>query len=125
MRMPRPAFYIFKCEHSSSSTRMKKPSCVNENTKDLFQHLSMKLTEKGLISTVLPIKTACLNRCKMGPVMLVEPGHYMYVYLTKEKIDRIVTEHILGGKVVQEFVIDAGLWDEPISPADMKQQMGM
>jgi (2Fe-2S) ferredoxin len=57
--------------------------------------------------------------------MLVEPGHTMYAGLTKEKIDRIVSEHILGGNVVEEFLIDAEMWDEPISPADMKKQMGM
>jgi (2Fe-2S) ferredoxin len=57
--------------------------------------------------------------------MLVEPGHTMYAGLTKEKIDTIVQEHILGGNVVEEFVIDAEMWDEPISPADMKKQMGM
>jgi len=56
---------------------------------------------------------------------LVEPGHTMYAGLTKEKIDRIVEEHILGGNVVEEFVIDSEMWDEPISPADMKKQMGM
>jgi (2Fe-2S) ferredoxin len=30
----------------------------------------------------------------------------MYAGLTKEKIDRIVQEHIIGGNVVEEYVID-------------------
>jgi len=57
--------------------------------------------------------------------MLVEPGHTMYVGLNKEKIDRIIEEHILGGNVVQEYVISDEMWDAPISPADAKKQMGM
>jgi (2Fe-2S) ferredoxin len=57
--------------------------------------------------------------------MLVEPGHTMYTRLTKEKIDRIVEEHIIGGNVVEEYVIDSEVWDAPISPSDMKKQMGM
>ena len=76
------------------------------------------------MGTVQPIRTSCMNRCSSGPVMLVEPGHTMYVGLTKDKIDRIVAEHIIGGKVVDEFVIDAEEWDEAISPADMRKQMG-
>jgi (2Fe-2S) ferredoxin len=56
--------------------------------------------------------------------MLVEPGHIMYAGLTKEKIDRIVAEHIIGGNVVEEFVIEAELWDEAISPKEMQKQMG-
>lgn len=57
--------------------------------------------------------------------MLVEPGHTMYAGLTKEKIDRIIDEHIIGGNVVEEFLISKEMWDTAISPADMKKQMGM
>ena len=106
---------------------MPKPSCVSQNdpeSQQLFQNLAQTLMQKGIIGTVQPIQTGCLNRCQQGPVMLVEPGHTMYVGLTKEKIDRIVAEHIIGGKVVEEFVIDSELWDEPISPTEMQKQMG-
>ncbi len=123
MGLPQPAFYIFKCEQSSPPG-MPKPSCVNANTQDLFQHLAQTLMQKGIIGTVQPIRSACLNRCNVGPVMLVEPGHVMYTQLDKAKIDRIIDEHIIGGKVVEEYVIDSELWDEPISPADMAAQMG-
>jgi (2Fe-2S) ferredoxin len=75
--------------------------------------------QKSIIGTVTPIQTGCLNRCQQGPVMLVEPGHTMYVGLTKEKIDRIIDEHIIGGNVVSEFVIPDEVWGEPISPASV------
>jgi len=77
------------------------------------------------MGTVQPIRTGCMNRCQSGPIMLVEPGHTMYAGLTKDKIDRIIEEHIVGGNVVQEFVIPEEMWDTAISPADMKKQMGM
>jgi (2Fe-2S) ferredoxin len=51
--------------------------------------------------------------------MLVEPGHTMYVELTKEKIDRIVDEHIIGGNVVNEYVIADEMWGEAIPPSQM------
>jgi len=104
---------------------MPKPSCVTPATQDLFQHLASSLMKNGIMGTVQPIRTSCLNRCSSGPVMLVEPGHTMYAGLTKEKIDRIVEEHIMNGNVVEEFVIDSEMWDAPITPADMKKQMGM
>jgi len=75
--------------------------------------------QKGIIGTVTPIQTGCLNRCQQGPVMLVEPGHTMYVGLTKEKIDRIIDEHIIGGNVVEEYVIPAEVWGEPVAPSEM------
>jgi (2Fe-2S) ferredoxin len=65
-----------------------------------------------------------MNRCNVGPIMLVEPGHVMYAGLTKEKINEIIDRHIIGGEVVQEYVIPSELWDAPITPADMMKQMG-
>jgi len=123
MGIPQPAFYIFKCEQSSPPG-MPKPSCVNDETKDLFQHLGQTLMQKGLIGTVQPIRTSCLNRCQQGPVMLVEPGHHMYVGLTKEKITRIIDEHIIGGKVVEEYLIPKEFWDEAISPMEAMKMAG-
>lgn len=123
MGIPQPAFYIFKCEQSAPPG-MPKPSCVTKDTQDLFQHLATTLMKEGIMGTVQPIRTGCMNRCQNGPVMLVEPGHTMYTALTKEKIERIVQEHIIGGNIVEEYVIDSEMWDTPISPADMKKQMG-
>ena len=127
MGIPQPAFYMFKCEQSAPPG-MPKPSCVsaqNPESQQLFQYLAQKLMQEGIMGTVQPIRTGCMNRCNVGPIMLVEPGHTMYTGLTKEKIDRIVKEHIMEGNVVEEFVIDSELWDAAISPADMKKQMGM
>ncbi len=123
MGIPQPSFYIFKCQQSAPPG-MPKPSCVRPDNQDLFQHLAQTLMQKGIIGTVQPIQTGCLNRCNVGPVMLVEPGHVMYTGLDKEKITRIIDEHIIGGNIVEEYVIDSELWDAPITPADMQKQMG-
>ena len=119
--IPQPAFYIFKCQQSAPPG-MPKPSCVSQNdpeSQQLFQYLAQSLMMKGIIGTVQPVQTGCLNRCQQGPVMLVEPGHTMYVGLTKEKIDRIIEEHIIGGNVVKEYVIAEEMGGEPTLPASI------
>ena len=119
--IPQPSFFILKCEQSAPPG-MPKPSCVkaeDKESQELFQHLAQSLMMKGIVGTVAPVKTGCLNRCALGPVMLVEPGHTMYVGLTKEKIDKIIDEHIIGGNVVSEYVVPEAMWGEPISPASL------
>lgn len=76
------------------------------------------------MGTVQPIQTSCLNRCNVGLIMLVEPGHFLYTNLTKEKVERIIDEHIVGGNVVSEYLIPDELWDEAITPSDIMAQMG-
>ena len=119
--IPQPAFFILKCEQSAPPG-MPKPSCVKADdpkSQELFQHLAQSLMMKGIVGTVSPVKTGCLNRCALGPVMLVEPGHTMYVGLTKEKIDKIIDEHIIGGNVVSEYVVPDEMWGDPIDPASL------
>ena len=119
--IPQPAFYIFKCQQSAPAG-MPKPSCVkagDQESQELFGYMAQQLMTKGIMGTVQPIQTSCLGRCQQGPVMLVEPGHTMYVGLNKEKIDRIIDEHLIGGNVVQEYVIPEEFWGEPISPQNM------
>ena len=44
--------------------------------------------------------------------------------LLKKKLIELFAEHIIGGNVVNEYVIDDEMWDTAISPADMQKQMG-
>jgi (2Fe-2S) ferredoxin len=48
----------------------------------------------------------------------------MYVGLTKEKITRIIDEHIIGGKVVEEYLIPSEFWDEALSPMEAMKMAG-
>ena len=119
--IPQPAYYIFKCQQSAPPG-MPKPSCVSHSdpeSQQLFQYMAQLMMMKGLISTVQPVQTGCLGRCQQGPVMLVEPGHSMYVGLTKEKIDRIIEEHIIGGNVVEEYLIPEEYWGEAVAPSEL------
>lgn len=122
--IPQPAFYLFTCS-VERPVGFPKGSCIKPDNRDLIQYMAQKLMTSGVMGTVQLVPTNCLNRCNMGPVMMVEPGHTMYVGLTKEKFDKILDEHILGGQVVEEFVIAEEMWGEAISPAQMKKMAGM
>ena len=122
--MPQPAFYLFMCSVERPPS-FPRPSCIKPESRDLFQYLGQKLMTKGIINTVVPVQSGCMNRCGQGPVLMVEPGHHMYVGLTKEKIDRIVDEHILEGKPVEEYLIPSEAWGNPISPKEMQKMAGV
>jgi len=88
---------------------------VDKALDDLFNHAAQSLMKAGIMGPVQIVRTSCLGRCQMGPVMLVEPGHFMYSHLSKEKIDKIVEEHILGGNPVEEYLIPSQYWGEAVS----------
>ena len=42
--IPQPTFYVFKCEQSAPPG-MPKPSCVTDESRDLFNHFAQKLMQ--------------------------------------------------------------------------------
>lgn len=46
-------------------------------------------------------KTSCLGPCELGPVLQVWPEGTYYGGVDEEGVDRIVAEHLIGGRVVE------------------------
>lgn len=68
------------------------------------------VNKAGLAEKVAVTQTGCIGICQYEPVVEVfEEGKekVTYVKLTPEKADRIVKEHLVGGKVVSEYTIGA------------------
>ncbi len=66
------------------------------------------VNREGLADSVTVSQTGCIGICQYEPVVEVfQPGKekVTYVKMTAEKAERVVKEHIKGGKVVEEYTI--------------------
>lgn len=65
---------------------------------------------KRNIHDVTVSQTGCIGMCKLEPIVDVYmPGKekVSYVLVSPEKVPRIIAEHIVNGRPVQEFTIGA------------------
>lgn len=60
-------------------------------------------TESGE-GSVLRSKVDCLRVCERGPIAVVYPEGVWYHSVDEEAVDRIVDEHLVGGRVVEDLV---------------------
>ncbi|MBQ9780086.1 MAG: (2Fe-2S) ferredoxin domain-containing protein [Clostridia bacterium] len=64
------------------------------------------VNREGLASSVTVSQTGCIGICQYEPVVEVfQPGKekVTYVKMTAEKAEKVIAEHIKGGKVVEEY----------------------
>ena len=63
---------------------------------------------EGLNDKVLVSQTGCVGLCQYEPIVEVYTGDaekVTYVKMTVEKAEKVLKEHLVGGKIVEEYTI--------------------
>lgn len=101
--------HIFVCTNSRPPGH-KRGCCQEKGAESLRNYMKARAKELGLSGPggVRVNMAGCLDRCELGPAMVVYPEAVWYSPKTNADIDEILESHIQGGRPVARLMMKEG-----------------
>lgn len=95
--------HIFCCVNERSPGHIRG-SCANKKSMQFRAYLKARIKAAGI--TGIRVNAAgCLDRCELGPVLVIYPDNVWYTYRSNEDLDEIVRTHIIDGELVERLIL--------------------
>jgi len=102
---PRPYYsrHVFCCvnERAAGHTR---GCCKEKGAEKLRDYLKARVKQAGL-KDVRINQSGCLDRCELGPTMVIYPEGVWYSYATEADLDEILETHLIRGGRVKRLML--------------------
>jgi len=102
---PAPYFetHIFCCVNERPAGH-KRGCCKSRGAEPLRNYMKARAKELG-IANIRVNQSGCLDRCELGPTMVIYPEGIWYSYHTVEDAEEILQRHLLNGERVERLML--------------------
>lgn len=76
--------------------------CAEKDAEKLRDYMKLKVKEAGIEGTRVN-QSGCLDRCELGPCMVIYPEGIWYACKTRDDVDEVIREHLKNGRVVERL----------------------
>lgn len=98
---------LFFDHHIFCCTNRREPGnsrgcCAEKDAEGLRDYMKKRVKALGIQRA--RVNTAgCLDRCELGPCLVIYPEGVWYQCRTRADIDEVITEHLQQGRIVERL----------------------
>lgn len=102
---PKPYYrvHVFCCTNVRPEGH-PRGCCSAKGSVPLRDYMKEQARKLGLADVRVNI-AGCLDRCELGPTMVIYPDGVWYRYASKEDLDEILTRHVRDGGRVERLML--------------------
>ncbi len=98
---------MFFKNHIFCCTNRREPGhtrgcCAEKDGEQLRDYMKTRIKQLGIASTRVN-NAGCLDRCELGPCIVIYPESVWYAPKTKADIDEIISLHLQQGRIVERL----------------------
>lgn len=98
--------HVFCCTNQRPGGH-PRGSCAGRGSAKLRDYMKARAKELGLESTRIN-SAGCLDRCELGPAVVVYPDGVWYRMESTGDVDAILEQHLRDGRPVQHLMLKEG-----------------
>jgi (2Fe-2S) ferredoxin len=95
--------HIFCCTNERAAGH-ERGCCKSKGGEKLRNHMKRRAKELGIEGTRVN-GAGCLDRCELGPVIVIYPEGIWYSPKTEADCDEILTQHLQNGERVERLML--------------------
>lgn len=78
--------------------------CISSKSIEFVEALKEELAKNELTDKVNIVKTGCFGLCAQGPIVIIYPEAVFYHHVQAKHAKKIVSEHLIKGKLVEKLL---------------------
>jgi (2Fe-2S) ferredoxin len=113
------ARHVFCCTNERQPGH-KRGCCAEKGAEELREYMKAQCKSLGLAGRAVRVNSAgCLDRCELGPNLVIYPEGVWYTYNSKVDLDEIIRVHLIeGGRVARLMLLP-----QDVLPQDRERRL--
>lgn len=103
-RDPYYRLHVFICTNQRVEGH-RRGCCHRRGATGLRDYMKARAKELGLTDGIRIQQAGCLDRCELGPMMVIYPEGVWYAPRSREDIDEILTSHVRDGRPLERLLV--------------------